>query len=104
MPNFIINTAQSKFEWAQIVDPWLTTDQQRTSAMTHSLDSLEQVNLTHVRMEHAVGTSEETMASMLFPNGRPQQSTNGRPAWVRVHLVNLQLTSARTRTCSYEDW
>ena len=33
-------SSMSKFEWAQIVYPWLTTDQQRTCAVTYSPERL----------------------------------------------------------------
>ena len=65
------------------------------------LDIMSLVPLCAVQMlARNTETTEEAMVLRLVPNGRSHKSTNGRPTWGRVKIVNLYFTMVRTPTCS----
>ena len=78
-------STMSKFECAHLVVDYRLATHMRSDVLTQttrgSLVNLTffcvsvtgfPLRFTHVRMEHTVGTSEETMGLRLVPNGRTQ--------------------------------
>ena len=107
------SSARSKLEWEYLVDPWFTTHQHRTCAVTHSLirliwkseDSIPPfrysvtislLRLTHVRMEQAFETTGETKVDK--PRLESKLSTFSLP-WAHLNLLTVGATANRNN-CS----